>query len=300
MLQVRVPSIEPIHFLSDETTIVLTQFARAANIAIKNVRTYDIERRIALTLQKSLLPLSVPAILGIDVAVRYEASTEHAEVGGDFYELFTLDDDRVALAIGDIAGHSLEAAAVMAQLRTGIRSYMLEGHGPGATLARLNRLLLRFHRDVTATLCCGIFERRSGRCELANAGHPPALVIAGDGSASFLPFGGPLLGVDAPGVTPYAFTLAPVEVLVLFTDGLIERRNETIDESLALGERRVRAGREPRSALRPAIARGGTGPGRRRHRARRHSPGRWMKLSAARRCDRIARGRACTARVRPR
>jgi serine phosphatase RsbU (regulator of sigma subunit) len=119
----------------------------------------------------------------------------------------------------------------MAQLRTGIRSYMLEGHGPAATLLRLNRLLLRFHPDVTATACVAIFDRPSGRVVLANAGHPPPLLRTAAG-VSYLPVGGPLLGVegDAPG--ELAFAIGKNDVLLLFTDGLVERRGETIADGL--------------------------------------------------------------------
>jgi serine phosphatase RsbU (regulator of sigma subunit)/DNA-binding response OmpR family regulator len=219
------------HAIADETELVLQQYARAASTAIRNVRTYDIERRIALTLQQNLLPDAVAAMPGIDVVVRYEASAEHAEVGGDFYEVFALPDDRVAVAIGDVVGHSLEAAMVMAQLRTGIRSYLLEGHAPAASLERLNQLLCRFHPGVTATVCCAVYDSRSGRCELANAGHVPPLVANRD-DVRFLPIGGTLLGVDTPTIPPQAFTLEPGDLLLLFTDGLVERRGESIDDGL--------------------------------------------------------------------
>ncbi|MDB5073263.1 MAG: response regulator receiver protein [Candidatus Eremiobacteraeota bacterium] len=219
------------HATADETELVLQQYARAASTAIRNVRTYDIERRIALTLQQNLLPDAVAAMPGLDVAVRYEASAQHAEVGGDFYEIFSLAQDRVAFAIGDVVGHSLQAAMVMAQLRTGIRSYLLEGHGPAASLERLNHLLCRFHPGVTATVCCGVYDSRSGVCEVANAGHVPPLVANEDG-VRFLPIGGTLLGVDAPAPRAHSFSLAPGDLLLLFTDGLVERRGESIDAGL--------------------------------------------------------------------
>lgn len=216
---------------AEEARLILTQFARASSTAIAKMRTYAVERRIALMLQRSLLPESVPRIRGLDVAVRYEASAVEAEVGGDFYELFSIGDDAFAFAVGDVAGHSLEAAAVMAQLRTGIRSYMLEGHGPAASLERLNRLLLRFHPGTTATVCCGIWELSSGRVELANAGHLPPLLVHGAG-AEYLPLGGTLLGIEAPAAAAHVFTVAPGDVLLLFTDGLVERRYELIDDGL--------------------------------------------------------------------
>lgn len=192
---------------------------------------YDIERVTALSLQHNLLPDEVTEIPGIDVAVRYLASAENAEVGGDFYEVFALSDDRIAFAIGDVAGHSLEAAMVMAQLRTGIRCYLLEGHGPEGTLDRLNRLLLQFHHDWTATVCCGVYERSSGTCEVANAGHLSPVVIGPDG-ARFLPFGGPLLGIDARGVSAHTFAFSRDQVLLMYTDGLIERRYESLEIGL--------------------------------------------------------------------
>ena len=227
---------------AEENDIVLEQFARACTAAIRTMRTFDIERHIALTLQQHLLPDVMLDIPGLDVAVRYKASAEHAEVGGDFYEVFSLDDGRIALAIGDVVGHSLAAAAVMAQLRTGVRSYMLEGHGPTAVLDRLNRLLLRFHRDITATVCCAVYDLAAGTCELANAGHPAPMLMTSAGRSTFLPDGGPLLGIEAEAAAAYSFTIDAGSVLLLYTDGLIERRGEMIDDGFA------RLGRVPYSA----------------------------------------------------
>ena len=173
---------------------------------------YDIERTTALALQQNLLLDALTTIDRFAVAVRYRASTENAEVGSDFYELFSLGGEKIAFAVGDVVGHSLEAAMVMAQLRTGIRCYLLDGHGPVATLERLNRLLLQFHHDWTATVCCAIYDRATGHCEIANADHLPPLLRSGC-DVAFLPIGGPLLGFDAQSVASHTFTLDPGNVL---------------------------------------------------------------------------------------
>ncbi|HET9096920.1 MAG TPA: SpoIIE family protein phosphatase [Candidatus Baltobacteraceae bacterium] len=217
-----------------EDVALLSQYARAASTALRNLNSYDIERRIALTLQRNLLPDAAPAIAGLDIAASYAASETHAEVGGDFYEIFALGDDRVVVAIGDVVGHSLEAAAVMAQLRTGIRCYALEGHAPAAILERLNKLLFKFHSEVTATACCLIYDRLTGHCEIANAGHlPPLHASAASSALSFVPLGGTLLGVEPFHVPVRRITLAQDDLLVLFTDGLVERSGEPIDVGLA-------------------------------------------------------------------
>ncbi|HEY1976405.1 MAG TPA: SpoIIE family protein phosphatase [Candidatus Baltobacteraceae bacterium] len=213
---------------AEEDELVLSQFVRAAKTALRNLVVYDIERDIAVTLQQSLLPTVVPDVPNAQFAVRYRSSAEHAEVGGDFYDMFALRNHRLAFAVGDVVGHSLEAAAIMAQLRTGIRSYMLEGHSPASTLERLNAMLQRFHPGTSATVCCATYDWETGECEIANAGHPPALLIAG-GTASFLPTGGTLLGITPVTRPPVRRRLDPGDLMLFYTDGLIERRGESLD-----------------------------------------------------------------------
>lgn len=219
------------NLLLDEAFAVLRQYARAANTIMRNLYSYNIERRIALTLQKNLLPEAAPKLPGLQISACYTASEAHAEVGGDFYEIFALSEDKVIVAIGDVVGHSLEAAAVMAQLRTGIRCYALEGRSPSQILARLNRVLAKFHPEVTATAVCLRYDTKTGACEIANAGHLPPLHLSG-GNSSFLPLGGTLLGVARLNVPKYKFAMKPDDVLILYTDGLVERRGENIDTGL--------------------------------------------------------------------
>lgn len=218
---------------AEEDPAVLAQFLRGIAAAVRSMRVHSVERGIAVTLQHAILPQALPYIAGLDAAVRYAAGSVHAEVGGDFYDLFALDDERVVFAIGDVMGHSIEAATIMAQIRTAFRSYALEGHAPDAIVARLNALLLRFHSDTTATVCCGAMNVRTGQCVLANAGHLPALRIAPHRAPELLGEGALLLGVHGPLPEAISFVLAPEETLVLYTDGLVERRGENIDEGLA-------------------------------------------------------------------
>jgi CheY-like chemotaxis protein len=215
----------------DADAVVLAQYLRVVASAIRNAGIHDTERHIALTLQRGLLPKSVPEIDGYEIAVRYEAGTEHAEIGGDFYEIFKAGDSRAIVAIGDVAGHSLEAASTMAQLRTAIRSYALEGHEPNAILERLNAMLQRFHAESTATVSCGWIDLKTGVCCLANAGHLPPLIVA-NGETRYLRFGEALLGVRGDAFTNYEFALEQGQTLLFYTDGLIERRGEPLDVGL--------------------------------------------------------------------
>ncbi len=225
--------------LLDEAFAVLGQYARAASTTMRNLYSYNIERRIALTLQKNLLPDAAPKLPGLEISACYTASEAHAEVGGDFYEIFALSEDKVIVAIGDVVGHSLEAAAVMAQLRTGIRCYALEGRSPTQILVRLNRVLAKFHSEVTATAICMLYDTKTGECQLANAGHLPPLHVS-DGDHSFLPLGGTLLGVERITVPLHKFTLKRGDVLVFYTDGLVERHGEHIDTGLKRLSRAVK------------------------------------------------------------
>jgi serine phosphatase RsbU (regulator of sigma subunit) len=165
-------------------------------------------------------------------------------VGGDWYDVLPLPDGRVGLVVGDVQGHSVEASAVMGQLRIALRAYAAEGHSPGTVLARTGRLLADLDTDLFATCCYLSLDPATGAIEAARAGHPlPVRIAGGPGTALDtgdlrtaveldLP-GGPPLGVDPQARYPEtAAVLAPGETLLLYTDGLIECRGESIDTSL--------------------------------------------------------------------
>lgn len=209
---------------------VLVQLAQAVAAAIEGQRSFDEEHRIAVTLQRSLLPQRVPRVAGLDLAVRYEPASAQTEVGGDFYELVMLDG-QLLVAVGDVAGHSLHAATVMAELRHAVRAYAVDGHQPGAVLERLDHLMRTLLPGELATLCVLLLHPASGRIRMASAGHLPPLMIR-DGRSELLEHRAPLLGVRANRPADLEFVLPPGATLVLYTDGLIERRDADIDEGL--------------------------------------------------------------------
>ncbi|GAA2361017.1 SpoIIE family protein phosphatase [Dactylosporangium salmoneum] len=232
---------EPLHIavpaagFSDDDADVLRQLGQAMALAVEALRSYDEERRTALTLQRSMLPASLPPVPGYEIAVRYRPASDHASVGGDFYEVVAVDGHVVA-AIGDVAGHSLRAATIMAEVRHALRAYLAEDHAPGPTMERLNRMMLRFLPEEIATMCLLRIELASGEVRMTNAGHPPPLRVAG-GRITAVESRVALLGVPTPHHGETVFTLAPGELLVLVTDGLIERRGFTFNEGMErLGE----------------------------------------------------------------
>ncbi|WP_308784720.1 PP2C family protein-serine/threonine phosphatase [Phytohabitans houttuyneae] len=208
----------------------LHQLAQAVAAAIEAQRSYDQEHRIALTLQRSLLPRRVPRIAGLDLAVRYEPASVDTEVGGDFYEL-TMLGDTLLVAIGDVTGHSLHAATVMAEVRHAIRAYAVDGHPPGAIVDRVNTLMRTLLPDELATICVIQLDPATGAARMASAGHLPPLLVTGAGTR-YLEHLAPLLGVAARRPPDLEFTLPQDATLVLYTDGLIERRDADIDDGL--------------------------------------------------------------------
>ncbi|GAA2492681.1 fused response regulator/phosphatase [Winogradskya humida] len=215
---------------------VLRQLSQAVAAAVEAQRSFDEEHRIAVTLQRSLLQSRLPDVPGLELAVRYEPAGAQTEVGGDFYEL-TMLDGRLLVAIGDVAGHSLHAATVMAELRHAVRAYAVEGHPPGTVLQLVNHFMRTVLPTESATVCLLTLEPDTGRVRLASAGHLPPLLHMPDSGAGFLTPRGPLLGINAPRPADLEFTLPPGGTLVLYTDGLIERRDADIDVGLkALAE----------------------------------------------------------------
>jgi serine phosphatase RsbU (regulator of sigma subunit) len=134
------------------------------------------------------------------------------------------------IAIGDVVGHSLRAATVMAEIRHALRAYALDGYGPGEVMERLDRMIQRFHPGMVTTAIYGVIDREAEVLEICNAGHLPPLLIASD--ARYLEAAGVMLGLGMPASEVQRVPIRAGDRLVLVTDGLIERRGETIDEGL--------------------------------------------------------------------
>ena len=213
---------------------LLAQFARLSATSLRNALVYELEHQAALTLQSSLLPASVPTLDGIDVQVRYRPSGARTGVGGDWFDVIKLPNERVGLVIGDVMGHGLAAAAFMGQLRVALRAFATEGDPPSRVLERTDRLLPTISGERMATVIYAIIEP-DGRLRYANAGHPPPLVAQSAGSASYLSGGlsAPIgVGLPVDSRVESAVRLDPGATLLLYTDGLIERRDRHLDEGL--------------------------------------------------------------------
>ncbi|HEY7631289.1 MAG TPA: SpoIIE family protein phosphatase [Thermoleophilaceae bacterium] len=213
--------------------------ARRAAIAVDNARLYTQEHHAVVTLQQSLLPRQLPDIPGMEFAARYLPATSEHDVGGDWYDAISLGDGSVGLVIGDVAGHGLEAAAVMGQFRNALRAYALDGAGPAAAVERLNRLTRTFEQNDMATLVYGEFDAGTNSMRFVRAGHPPPLLLGPDGSVTAINGRGSL----PVGVSPNAryeaamLELSPDTTLLFYTDGLVERRGETLEDGIARLER---------------------------------------------------------------
>jgi PAS domain S-box-containing protein len=204
---------------------------------------YEREHTIAETLQRSLLPERLPRIEGLEIAARYLPAGRGAAIGGDWYDALERPDGKVALVVGDVVGHGLRAAAIMGQLRNAFRAYGIAESSPAEVMSRVNRLVLSGEEEAMATALYLVLDRETGEVCFASAGHPPPLVLAADG-AHFLEGGRAVpIGAVEPGTFREATAALPLDAsLLLYTDGLVERRGEPLERRLdALAEAADRA-----------------------------------------------------------
>ncbi|MFF7166611.1 SpoIIE family protein phosphatase [Streptomyces sp. NPDC008086] len=209
------------------------RLAQATALAAEPLLRYQAERHVALTLQHSFLPQPhrLPSLPGVEVVVRYVPASRQAEIGGDFYAALRTPAG-VLTAVGDVVGHSLDAATVMVEIRHALRAYCVEESDPGTLAERLDRMLLHYHPDVTATVCLALVDPGTGRTRIANAGHIPPLIVRSEGDTAYVPVDGPLLGLGLDRPAPTELVLTPQDCLLMVTDGLVESRGTDLSVSL--------------------------------------------------------------------
>lgn len=218
-----------------DAVVTAAHLGRRAGLALDNVRLFLAERTATLTLQRSLLP-EIPQIPGLDIAAAYIPSGRRAEVGGDWFDVLPLPDGAIGLTVGDVVGHDLRAAAVMGQLRSLLRSYAWEGSSPGEVLTRVDGLVRGL--DIADIATCVYLRWRStdvgADVTYARAGHPPPLLRLAGGEVRSLD--GALrtpLGLEGSGGTEGTVVVPVGATLVLYTDGLVERRDRGLRDGIA-------------------------------------------------------------------
>jgi PAS domain S-box-containing protein len=214
---------------------VAEQLGLQVALVVAKAQRYELDVRTSHALQASLLPPEPPTIAGLATAVRYLAATQGVEVGGDFYDAVQLPDGQVALAVGDVVGHDITAAATMGQLNSVYRALLVDRPTPSAMIDRLQASWSLLGLQRMATALFAMLDPETGRLRIASAGHlPPMLITAGH--AEYLPVT-PSRMLGAPAAPAPALewsgVLPPGATLVLFTDGLVESRSADIDEGMA-------------------------------------------------------------------
>jgi serine phosphatase RsbU (regulator of sigma subunit) len=206
---------------------------RLEQVADENRRLYAEQHGIAQTLQHALLPAELPQLRGLQASARYEAGVEGVEIGGDWYDAIAIDNKRLLLVVGDVSGRGLSAATTMAALRYAIHAYAAQGDKPATILTKLNKLVSVKSSGQLATVLCVLVDSEARELTVTSAGHlPPLLISNGRGEFVKTDVGLPI-GVDRhASYTSATAAVAPGATLLAFTDGLVERRGESIDVGL--------------------------------------------------------------------
>ncbi|WP_017582870.1 PP2C family protein-serine/threonine phosphatase [Nocardiopsis valliformis] len=218
----------------EDDSLMLGELARRVASALDNAQRFEHERDTASALQRAMLT-QLPRVPGLELTARYLPAEDGMNVGGDWYDVFPLDDGEYIGVVGDVTGHGIHAAVTMGQLRTALRAYAVDERSPAALLGLLHRLLDRLEPDLFATAVIIRFRQGGSEVTMASAGHPPPLLSKAPGEATpiEMPSGGMLgLPVDLTH-TDHRVEIPPGRALLLYTDGLVERRGESIDDGIA-------------------------------------------------------------------
>jgi phosphoserine phosphatase RsbU/P len=205
--------------------------ADRAALAVQSLMSQD-DALAAVALQRSLLPTALPAVPGLGLAARYVAGS--GAVGGDWYDVFVLPDGKLGVVVGDVAGSGLEAAVIMGRMRSALRAYVLETPDPATALRMMDRKIQYFEPNAMATVLYGLYTPGTGDFTVSSAGHlPPVLAVPG-GQAGLLPLrpDPPIGTADDPQRRSATVFIPPGALLCCFTDGLVERRGQILDQGM--------------------------------------------------------------------
>jgi PAS domain S-box-containing protein len=224
----------------DDDLEVLGQVAARVSASLDDALTLERLREAAGALQAAALPKELPAVNGLSLAAGYKAATEGSQVGGDWYDAFELPNGDLAVVVGDAAGHGIQAASLMARMRNVLRAHLFEDLGPAESLSRLSGFVATQEPGAFATVICLEIDAADGLVTWSTAGHPAPILLRRDGTSNHLrgriglPIGtGTADYLDRYPQIDEQFVMGPGDRLVLFTDGLIERRGTDIDIGLA-------------------------------------------------------------------
>jgi GAF domain-containing protein/anti-sigma regulatory factor (Ser/Thr protein kinase) len=221
-------------FEADDVSLA-TEVASRAGVALSNATRFQREHVVAEVLQRAVLPDSLPEVAGLQLDAEYRAGVAGTYAGGDWYDVFELGNDTVFFSVGDVMGKGAPAAALMGQVRSAIRAYAVSGLSPTEVLSALDGLFDTLIEDRVVTAVVGTISPSTGRVVLSNAGHPPPLVVRADGSTIFCPMQRTLLiaaGLSGAPRPRDEVVLDRGDSLIMYSDGLIERRGEVITHGM--------------------------------------------------------------------
>lgn len=237
---------------SQEDVDLLRLAGDRAALALHSMMAQD-DALAAMALHRSLLPAALPEVPGVELAARYVPGT--GNVGGDWYDVFVLPNGKLGIVVGDVAGSGLPAAVIMGRMRSSLRAYVLEVEDPAVALRMLDRKIQYFEPSAMATTLYGLYTPETGEFLVSSAGHlPPVLAVPGDQPASALPIqpDPPIGAADDPPRHSLATCVPPGALMCCYTDGLVERRDRSLDDGIGslgaimdqeLGARPGRTGR---------------------------------------------------------
>ena len=224
-------SYPQLHIFGDDEQALLQTVGVLAARALARGRRYDAEHQTAVAFQRSALPDELPEVPGASVAARYRPATYGATVGGDWYDVLVLDERRILLVVGDVVGHGMVAAAAMGRLRTAFQTIVRFSDDPGSMLQAISQQVLSIPDAFCTTVVCAVLDLGTGELVWSRAGHPPPLVLGSAGTTLLDAPCLPPLGVAADAIAPvHRHLLTEGDVVVLYTDGLVERRTESLDQ----------------------------------------------------------------------